>query len=277
MQFITISWGTLSISLLLQILGVISHDASLLDWVTVNSRTCPYESDMEQRLAKFSELIYLVSNDVPFGATQSSWDNTLENYIFDQSVEFHAVVFPNTISESQSYFTAPAFAQDLLDMSKHSSWYSLDYLLDGGGASGPQPDEYYGEPSDLSFWDFLKTLGFGVKIVNGISYYYCDEHIAWGFNQANVYIKEKLDPLNTDICKPKTYVGTAEVYSTFTKIINAFGNDEWILDEWAVFWDIYAERDAQLCDTQSSSSSSSSGTSSSSSSSSGESHHHSYP
>eukprot|EP00486_Rosalina_sp_Unknown_P009254 CAMPEP_0201582414 /NCGR_PEP_ID=MMETSP0190_2-20130828/84906_1 /ASSEMBLY_ACC=CAM_ASM_000263 /TAXON_ID=37353 /ORGANISM="Rosalina sp." /LENGTH=239 /DNA_ID=CAMNT_0048022271 /DNA_START=56 /DNA_END=775 /DNA_ORIENTATION=+ len=217
-----------------------------LDWMKVDSRTCPYENDMEQRLAKFAELIYKISNDIPFGVNRDEFNIQLTDYLFYEQAEIFAVIFPDTIDESQSYFTYAAFQADQLDLSKHSSWYSMTALTHGSGINDPTPDEFYGDPSPLSLYDYLKQLSFGIKIVHGISYYYCDDDHSWGFNQANVYIKEKVNPWN-NICKPKTYVGTAEIYPVFTKTINSFGNDEWLLEEWGIFWDIYAEKNAEFC------------------------------
>ena len=219
-----------------------------LDWMKVNSRTCPFENTMEQRLAKFAELIYRVSNDIPYGVTRDEFNIQLTDYLFYEQAEIFAVIFPDTIDQSQSYFTYPAFQAGALDLSKHSSWYSMNALLNGKSINDPIPTEFYGDPSLYSLYDYLKQLSFGIKIVHGISYYYCDDDHAWGFNQANVYIKEKVDPLyDNNICKPKTYIGTAEIYPVFTKTINSFGNEEWLMEEWGIFWDIYGEREAEFC------------------------------
>ena len=124
----------------------------------------------------------------------------------------------------------------------------------------------------LKFYDFLSNLDFGVKIVGSDGYYYCDEQHGWGFNQATVYIKEKIKEEDQyKICSPKTYIGTvcyllvhyvihplnlysnmykkAEIYPTFTREVNADADtDEWKLGEYSVFWDIYSVNDAVECE-----------------------------
>ena len=42
-------------------------------------------------------------------------------------------------------------------------------------------------------------------------------------------------------------IGTAEIYPVFTKTNNSFGNEEWLMEEWGIFWDIYGEREAEFC------------------------------
>eukprot|EP01084_Bolivina_argentea_P249945 418583_1 len=223
--------------------NIVSHPQ--LDWNKVYLRTCPYENDMEQRLARFAELIHLVSNNIPFAITQNDWNNEIVNDLFYENANIFAVVFPTTISDSQPYFSYPAFTAGLLDLTKHVTWYSMNALLHGGGSNDPTPTEFYGKPSDISLYEYLQQLPFGINIVHGLSYYQCDDLHAWGFNRANVYIKEQTTRSN--ICKPKTYVGTAEIYTVFKNVTNDFGNDEWLLEEWSIFWDIYAEKGAEFC------------------------------
>ena len=174
-------------TLTLTAIGVLGHPS--MDWSVVNSRTCPYEGQMEQRLARFSELINFVSNNVPFGATEDSFTSTLSNELFDEEL---ALTFPQTVTESDSYFTYGAFAAGLLDLSGHTAWYSLDGLLYGESANDTQPAEYYGAPSNVSLYQFLQELPFGIRLVHGNSWFWCDEDAAWGFNSANVYITEKI-------------------------------------------------------------------------------------
>ena len=181
---------TMIICYIFWLLHLTSHPQ--LDWMKVKARTCPFENDMEQRLAKFAELMYLVSNNIPYGVTRDEFNSQLTDYLFYDQAAIFAVIFPDTIKQSQSYFTYTAFQANQLDLSKHSSWYSLNALLNGKGLNDPTPTEFYGNPSNISFYDYLQQLPFSIKIVHGISYYYCDDEHSWGFNQANIYIKEKI-------------------------------------------------------------------------------------
>ena len=218
--------------------NISAHDA--LDQTVVASRTCPYENDKEQRIAKFSEMIYQVTNNIPFSITRDEFETELY-YLFNGNDPQHiAVIFPETISESQSFFTYPLFLMGGLDMTKHSGWFSMKAMINGSDPGDPEPsDGYYGNPSNISFYDFLQQLPFAVKIVNGLSYYQCDEIHSWGFNQANIYIKEP----NDGNCPPTTHIGTAEVYTTFKSTNNSFGEEEWLMEEYGIMFDIYATQE----------------------------------
>ena len=121
---------------------VLAHPS--IDWAISAQRTCPHTSDMEQRLARFADLIYLVSMDIPLGVYDFERDyyGVIADYIFDHEC---AVTFPHTIEDSQAWFSIGAFMSNTLDvgMDGHTAWYSLDSFLDGEGLGDPQPEGVY--------------------------------------------------------------------------------------------------------------------------------------
>ena len=101
--------------------------------------------------------------------------------------------------------------------------------------------------TNASFFEFLQELPFGIKIVHDNTFYQCDDEAAWGFAKASVYVEEKND--DPAVCRGQTYVGSATLFPTFHKEENAFGNEEWYLEEWSLFMEMFSEREAQMCPT----------------------------
>jgi hypothetical protein len=226
------------------IAGALAHDP--LDWFTVAQRTCPHEADMEQRVAMLLEAIWFASENI-FGFDATTMAQAVSG-IFAADGAY--IGFPSSIDETQTYFSYPAFVAGLLDMSGQGSFIGVDHII--GGVS-PDPSSLspevlaYGSPQQGSFYDYLSGLDYSVRMVPGTSYYQCDNAKAWGFSSASVYIKEK----NNDpaICRPAQYVGAAQIVTTFRKEVNAFGNDEWMMEEFAVLWEMFSEQEEEECDS----------------------------
>eukprot|EP01084_Bolivina_argentea_P038657 71490_1 len=218
----------LAISVIIQFANVLCHTP--LDFATVASRTCPHESDMEQRLSMMMEIIGWKSNENEFFFQQSgqSFDLWIQNIFGDEAT----IVFPFTIDSPAPYFTRPEFVLDMIDFSEHGSWYNLDAILNGGEQSDIPP-EFFSDPSPIPFGTFLETLPFTVDISVGTSWYWCDEENAWGFGKGTVFIREK--------ATAKTYILRAQIVTTFKKTVNFARNDEWVLNELGVMWDVYSE------------------------------------
>jgi hypothetical protein len=205
---------------------------------------------MEQRVAMLLEAIWFASENI-FGYDSSTINQALSN-VFSADDAF--IAFPTTIDESQPYFSYPAFAAGLLDLSKHGSFIGVDHIING---VAPDPNELrpellaYGVPQQSSFYDYLSGLDYSIRMVPGTSYYQCDDDKAWGFGSASVYIKEK----NNDpaICREARYVGAVQIVTTFQNVVNVFGNDEWMMDEFGVFWEIFSEQEEEECDSSDSS------------------------
>ncbi len=138
---------------LVHLTNVFSHPS--LDFETVNQRTCPYANDMDQRMANIAEYIYKVSNNIPYGIDKETFDDRLQKYIF--SDETQVIVFPHSVSDSQPYFTIGAFNAALTDLSKHSSWLTMEAIRNGiqSDSEKRNAEEHggFGLTSAVSFYD----------------------------------------------------------------------------------------------------------------------------
>eukprot|EP01084_Bolivina_argentea_P303189 523393_1 len=232
--------SSLIIVVIAQFMTVLSHNR--LNFTIVNTRTCPHTSDMEQRIAMLMEAIYwkTTENQFVFGGRWGqfgsiSFNELLENVIFNGGEPDEiAIAFPNSIEKSAPYFLYPEFLQIGIDHSYHIVWYSLTFALNGGVQPDRMPgDEEFGLSATISFDQYLASLPYTIQIIPGNSWYWCDEVHAWGFGYGTVFIREKKTG--------REYIGRAEIDTTFANIKNQFGNDEWLMEEFGIYWDIFSD------------------------------------
>ena len=228
----------------IQLICVLSHE--LLNFSIVDSRICPYESDMEQRLSELTHEIYIKSLDnelLLLGEFSGSFNDILKNTIFANDHDA-AIIFPHTIRDSAPYWSFSEFLKGSIDPSGHSIWATIDVIINGTTNNNTNIDYaelvQYGIPKNESFEDFLKNLPFTVRIVPGTSYYWyvcifiypfinktillfnifrCDENNAWGTGSGSVFIKQT----------GKSYVGAVQILTAFKNIQNTFGNLQWMM------------------------------------------------